>query len=142
MKLNRFGLFALIVVALGFATVASAISPPVVTQPIAGIVQIAVTESPGWNDDAAKGYTGRAYKLYLTNEAAAISVPAVAGITRYTYIVPVGYTMKATDSVAATAIGNDGDESAATASVPLPLGVNTPGPKPFAPGGLTAVRAP
>ena len=114
-----------------------AITPPVVTQPMAGVVQITIGEGSAWNDDAAKGYTGRAYKLYLTNEAAAISVPAVAGITRYSYIVPVGYTIKATDSVAATAIGNDGEESAATVSIPLPVGVNTPGPKPSAPGALS-----
>lgn len=119
-----------------------AIQPPVVTQPIVGVLQITIKEPTAWNDDAAKGFTGRAYRLYFTQEAAAISVSAATGETKYTYIVPVGYTTKATDSVAATAVGNDGEESNPSASIPLPVGVNTPGPKPGAPGGISVVRAP
>lgn len=132
---------AVLGVALGFAGAAMAITPPVVTQPKAGIVQFTwslPTTRVGGVQIAATDI--RECRLYLTNEANYIAVPAPTA--SYTYIVPFGYTTQSTDTAVATCVDSEGRLSPLSNVAAMPVGVTSPKPLLSAPGGLTAVRAP
>ena len=119
-----------------FTSIALAIVPPTITQPKPGVLHfswIAPTTRTNGAPIAASEISG--YRLYLTNEAAAILIPGSA--LSYDYTVPVGYVTKTTDAAQISAIDSAGLESVASSAVDLPVGITTPKSLPGAPSGLT-----
>lgn len=109
---------------------ASAINPPAITSPKPGVLQFSWTP-PTTREDGTSLPASEIteYRLYLTNEAAFISIPAPA--TTYLYTVPVGYVTRSTDAAALSAVA--GAEGKASPSVFLPAGITTPKSLPSAP---------
>lgn len=129
---------AALVVALGFATAATAITPPAVTQPKPGLLSFSWIAPAARADGSPLPATEiKEYRLYLTNEAAPIVIPAPA--TTYNYTVPIGYVTKSTDMAAVTAVDKSGAQSAPSASIALPEGVTTPKSLIGAPTSLTVI---
>src|SRR5690348_656671 len=107
-------LFVLLVVMMSAAMHAMAITPPTPTAPKQASVVI------NWNADTLRAdlvtplssSERKEARIYITSLSAYIAVPEPA--TTYTYLVPWGACVKATDSVQVTQVDTLGQEGAAS----------------------------
>lgn len=123
----------ILTVAAAMSPLTQAITAPV--PPVCETLQISWT-LPTTRDNGAPLALAELVKtqLWLTNEAAAINVPAPA--KSYTYKIPAGYTTTSTDAIAATVTDINGIDSAMSSIVLLGANHTCPKPLPGAPISL------
>ncbi len=120
-----------------FVQVAYGVPPPAPVTPAIAKLLFTLTlpttradESPLLPSEIAKT------RIYVTSFASVIEINSAA--TSYTYVLPAGVCVAATDSAAATVVDSGGRESAASVSVNMPV-ICGPKPLPSAPANLKVV---